>query len=80
MGKGQQAAVLIGALVLLAALGLGGVPGSCSRGSSASQGADAGQFERVQDVERLLQGTWCFCQAIDEHSGMHELNTLAAMP
>ena len=22
----------------------------------------------------------CFCQAIDEHSGMHELNTLAAMP
>lgn len=58
MGRGQQAAVLIGALVLLAALGLGGVSGSCSRGSSASQGADAGQFERVQNVERLLQGTW----------------------
>lgn len=58
MGRGQQAAVLIGALVLLAALGLGGVSGSCSRGSSSSQGADAGQFERVQDVERQLQGTW----------------------
>ena len=58
MGRGQQAAVLIGALVLLAALGLGGTHGSCSQGSSATGGADAGQFERAQDVERLLQGTW----------------------
>lgn len=58
MGRGQRAAVLIGALVLLAALGLGGVSGGCSRGSSASQGADAGQFERVQNVERLFLGTW----------------------
>lgn len=57
MGKGQQAAVLVGALVLLAALGLGGTHGGCSRGTSATEGADAGQFERVQDVERLLQGT-----------------------
>ncbi|MDD7203933.1 MAG: hypothetical protein PUH18_06265 [Coriobacteriaceae bacterium] len=58
MGRGQQAAVLVGALVLLAVPGLGGTYGGCSRGTSATGGADAGQFERVQDVERLLQGTW----------------------
>lgn len=58
MGRGQQAAVLIGALVLLVVLGLGGTYGGCSRGTSATGGADAGQFEQVQDVERLLQGTW----------------------
>ncbi|OFK23666.1 hypothetical protein HMPREF2826_03980 [Olsenella sp. HMSC062G07] len=58
MGRGQQAAVLVGALVLLAVLGLGGTYGGCSRGTSASEDMDAGQFEQVQDVERLLQGTW----------------------
>ena len=58
MGRGQQAAVLIGALVLLAVLGLGGTHGGCSRGTSATGGADAGQFEQVQDAERILQGTW----------------------
>jgi hypothetical protein len=58
MSRGQQAAMLIGALILLAALGLGGTYGGCSRDASSTEGADSGQFERVQDVERLLQGTW----------------------
>lgn len=50
--------MLIGALVLLAVLGLGGTYGTCSRGTSATEGAGSGQFEQIQDVERLLQGTW----------------------